>query len=92
MTRGLVVLAAVVLGLALGSAPVAAVAPLPGTDYLWVQPGTALVNNPHAQPSAWVQIGPAPAFHPVSAYDWAQPGTAPVVTAHAQPPASVPIA
>jgi hypothetical protein len=92
MTRGLVVLAAVVLGLALGSAPVAAVAPLPGADYLWVQRGTALVNNPHAQPPARIPIGPAPAFHPVSAYHWAQPGTTPVVTAHTQPPALVPIA
>jgi hypothetical protein len=90
MTRGLFVLAAVVLGLTLGSAPVAAVAPLPGADYVWAQPGTALVNNPHAQPPAWVPIGPVAAFQPVSTYHWAQPGTAPVETANAQPSASVP--
>jgi hypothetical protein len=33
MTRGLVVLTALVFGFTLASAPVAAVAPLPGTDY-----------------------------------------------------------
>ena len=92
MILGLAVPAAVVFGLAFGSAPVATVSSPPGAGYVWVQPGTALVSHPGAQPPAWVSIGPVTAFHPVSAYRWAQPGTAPVAAPHAQPPASVPIA
>jgi hypothetical protein len=91
MTRGLIALAGVVVGLALAAAPAVAVQP-PGAGYVWAQPGCVHVANPCTEPPAWVPIGPAAAYRPVAVYHWAQPGTAPVTTADAQPPAWVPIA
>jgi hypothetical protein len=89
--RRIAVLAGAVVGLGL---PVLAVAapPLPGSDYTWGQPGTALVDIPDAQPPAWIPIAPtAVSAMPVSDYRWAQPWTAPVTTPSAQPPEWIPI-
>jgi len=93
MTSGskLAILAGAVVGLGIAPVPPAMSSPA-GSAYVWAQPGTAPVSTPHAQPPAWIPIGPVTAFHPVSGYTWAQPGTATVSAAHAQPPARIPIA
>ena len=58
----------------------ASAAPPPGSSYVWVQPGTAIVSTPSAQPPASIAIFVAPpAPTALSAYRWAQPGTAAVV-------------
>lgn len=65
---------------------------VPGSDYVWAQPGTAAVTTPYAQPPAWIPVAPSwTSMYPVTDYVWAQPGTAAVTTPHSQPPASIPI-
>jgi hypothetical protein len=75
---------------AAGSTPASSLPPCAG--YVWVQPWTAPVDTPYAQPPAWIQIS-APVLNvavPGSSYEWTQPGMPPVDTPCAQPPAWIP--
>lgn len=80
-----------VLWLTVSSVGVSAAVP-PGSSYTWVQPGTAIVSTPFAQPPAWIfAFATRSASLPLSSYAWAQPGAAIVSTPFAQPPAWIPI-
>lgn len=95
--RLLVFLGAVALALAIVASAVGILVPikpyrpvLPGSDYVWMQPGAALAQTTHAQLPEWIPVdwsgilGITPAQ---SSYTWAQPGAAPTTSAFAQPPA-----
>ena len=75
-------------------------ASLPGSDYAWAQPGTAIATVPFSQPPASIPIAVAPAWAiatsgasvaiPGSDYIWAQPGTSVTDVPYSQPPAWIP--
>jgi uncharacterized membrane protein YfcA len=63
----------------------ASAAALPGSGYVWAQPGTVPVNAQMAQP-AWIPTtAVVTAAISGSSYRWAQPGTAPVYVPFGQP-------
>jgi hypothetical protein len=79
-----------VLCVTVASAGASAAVP-PGSSYAWVQPGTAIVSTPFAQPPAWIftdAAAPSPATPP--GYAWVQPETAVAFTPFAQPPNWIP--